>query len=137
MTLTLLDELLLFPGTTLLVALFIGRGLAAGWMVTILYGVQLLGLLKHDLPVVYEEGAALPSRHTPRVATTRGLDGFEKEALARLRQGESLVVARSADELRGIGALQADGPCLACHDVESGALLGALSYALKAPDVPL
>ncbi|MEW8265083.1 MAG: proton-conducting transporter membrane subunit [Candidatus Thiodiazotropha sp.] len=46
MMLTLLDELLLFSGATLLVALFIGRGLAAGWMVTILYGGQLLALLK-------------------------------------------------------------------------------------------
>ncbi|MEW7972343.1 MAG: proton-conducting transporter membrane subunit [Candidatus Thiodiazotropha endolucinida] len=46
MILTLLDELLLFSGVTLLVALTIGRGLAAGWMVTILYGGKLLALTK-------------------------------------------------------------------------------------------
>ncbi len=46
MTLTPLDELLLFSGATVLVALLLGRRLAAGWMVTILYGMQLLGLLK-------------------------------------------------------------------------------------------
>ncbi|MCU7843030.1 MAG: NADH dehydrogenase subunit [Candidatus Thiodiazotropha sp. (ex Monitilora ramsayi)] len=46
MTLTLLDELLLFSGVTVLVALFLGRRLPAGWMVTILYGIQLLSLLK-------------------------------------------------------------------------------------------
>ncbi len=46
MILTLLDELLLFSAATLLVALFIGRRLAAGWMVTLLYAGQLLALLK-------------------------------------------------------------------------------------------
>ncbi|MCU7931734.1 MAG: NADH dehydrogenase subunit [Candidatus Thiodiazotropha sp. (ex Codakia rugifera)] len=46
MILTPLDELLLFSGATLLVALILGRGLAAGWMVTILYGGQLLTLIK-------------------------------------------------------------------------------------------
>ncbi|MEJ2454184.1 MAG: proton-conducting transporter membrane subunit [Candidatus Thiodiazotropha sp.] len=46
MTFTPLDELLLYSGATVLVALLLGRRLAAGWMVTILYGVQLLGLLK-------------------------------------------------------------------------------------------
>ena len=46
MSFTLLDELLIYSGATVLVALLLGRKLAAGWMVTILYGVQLLGLLK-------------------------------------------------------------------------------------------
>jgi formate hydrogenlyase subunit 3/multisubunit Na+/H+ antiporter MnhD subunit len=46
MTFTPLDELLLYSGVTVLVALLLGRKLAAGWMVTILYGVQLLGLIK-------------------------------------------------------------------------------------------
>ena len=46
MILSLLDELLLFSGATLLVALILGRGLAVGWMVTILYGGQLLVLVK-------------------------------------------------------------------------------------------
>lgn len=46
MIFTPLDELLLFSGATLLVALILGRGLAAGWMVTILYGGQLLTLIK-------------------------------------------------------------------------------------------
>jgi formate hydrogenlyase subunit 3/multisubunit Na+/H+ antiporter MnhD subunit len=44
--LSLLDELLLFSGVTLLVALILGRGLAVGWMVTILYAGQLLVLIK-------------------------------------------------------------------------------------------
>jgi NADH-quinone oxidoreductase subunit M len=46
MSFTPLDELLIYSGATVLVALLLGRKLAAGWMVTILYGVQLLGLLK-------------------------------------------------------------------------------------------
>jgi NADH-quinone oxidoreductase subunit M len=46
MTLTLLDELLIFSAVTVLVALLLGRRLPAGWMVTILYGMQLLGLIK-------------------------------------------------------------------------------------------
>lgn len=43
---TPLDELLFFSAVTLLAALFVGRYLAAGRMVTVLYGLQLLGLLK-------------------------------------------------------------------------------------------
>ncbi|MCU7830665.1 MAG: NADH dehydrogenase subunit [Candidatus Thiodiazotropha sp. (ex Myrtea sp. 'scaly one' KF741663)] len=46
MTLTPLDELLLFSGVTVLVAMLLGRRLPAGWMVTILYGIQLLALMK-------------------------------------------------------------------------------------------
>ncbi|MEW8587421.1 MAG: NADH dehydrogenase subunit, partial [Candidatus Thiodiazotropha sp.] len=65
MMLTLLDELLLFSGATLLVALFIGRGLAAGWMVTILYGGQLLALLK--MAVLGYEGGTIASSLTLEV----------------------------------------------------------------------
>lgn len=46
MMLSSLDELLIYAGVTVLVALLLGRRTAAGWMVTILYGVQLLGLVK-------------------------------------------------------------------------------------------
>ncbi|MCU7814906.1 MAG: NADH dehydrogenase subunit [Candidatus Thiodiazotropha sp. (ex Lucinoma kastoroae)] len=46
MILTSLDELLIFSGATLLVALILGRGLAAGWMTTVLYGGQLLVIIK-------------------------------------------------------------------------------------------
>ncbi|MCU7807982.1 MAG: NADH dehydrogenase subunit, partial [Candidatus Thiodiazotropha sp. (ex Semelilucina semeliformis)] len=46
MTLTPLDELFLYSGITVLVALLLGRRLPAGWMVTILYGIQLLALMK-------------------------------------------------------------------------------------------
>ncbi len=46
MSLTLLDELLISSAATVLVALLFGRRLPVGWMVTILYGLQLLGLLK-------------------------------------------------------------------------------------------
>ncbi|MEJ2405902.1 MAG: proton-conducting transporter membrane subunit [Candidatus Thiodiazotropha sp.] len=46
MIVSLLDELLIFSATTLLVALILGRGLAVGWMVTLLYVGQLLVLFK-------------------------------------------------------------------------------------------
>jgi NADH-quinone oxidoreductase subunit M len=46
MTLSLLDELFIYSGATVLVALLLGRRLSAGWMMTILYGAQLLGLIK-------------------------------------------------------------------------------------------
>lgn len=46
MSFTTLDELLIYSAATVLVALLLGRRLAAGWMVTILYALQLLGLLK-------------------------------------------------------------------------------------------
>ncbi|MET0028180.1 MAG: proton-conducting transporter membrane subunit [Candidatus Thiodiazotropha sp.] len=46
MIISLLDELLIFSATTLLVAFVLGRGLAVGWMVTLLYAGQLLVLFK-------------------------------------------------------------------------------------------
>jgi NADH-quinone oxidoreductase subunit M len=46
MTLTPLDELLLFSAGTLLLVLLFGRIRASGWFVTILFGGQLVGLLK-------------------------------------------------------------------------------------------
>ena len=44
MILTPLDELLLYAGATVLVALLLGRRVAAGWMVTIGRQDQFLGL---------------------------------------------------------------------------------------------
>jgi hypothetical protein len=92
--------------------------------------LQLISLLKYEEPVAYQ------SRHLPRMdelrtAETRPLDPFEKQALAALRQGGSLVVRSGKDWLRMLGAVRALRQCLACHEAERGDLLGAFSYTLR------
>jgi hypothetical protein len=91
--------------------------------------IELVSLLKHDEPVAYV------TRHLPRMdelrkAPTRPLDGFEEKALKTLRQGETLAADAAVNRIHMLGAVRATKQCLACHDVERGALLGAFSYEL-------
>jgi hypothetical protein len=64
-------------------------------------------------------------------AATRPLDGFEKEALARLQRGEDLLVQEAPMQMRMLGSLRAARQCLRCHQVQRGELLGAFSYQMS------
>jgi hypothetical protein len=91
--------------------------------------LELVSLLKHDPPAAYV------SKHLPNMeelddAPTRPLDSFEASALARLRTAEDVVTDESPDRIRMLGSLRAGKDCLACHSVQRGELLGALSYVL-------
>jgi len=66
-----------------------------------------------------------------RDAPTRPLDGFERDALEKLRGGEELVVEENPDELRMLGPLRALEECRHCHEVKADELLGAFSYRLR------
>ncbi len=92
--------------------------------------VELVGILKHDEPVVYLT-RNLPIMEEVRDAPTRKLNSFERESLAALRRGEDLMVQESPRRPRLFGSIRAVNQCLKCHSVERGELLGAFSYQMS------
>lgn len=93
--------------------------------------VQLVGLLQHWIPVVYDI-PQLPTMQETEEVPTRPLDGFESRALARLEQGEEVVLEASADRIRMMGSLRAThSSCTRCHRVSDRTLLGAITYVLE------
>jgi hypothetical protein len=95
-----------------------------------IHHVQLVGILSHEVPVVYLTDK-LPSMEQVRQGKTRALDYFEEAALPSLRDGEDLYVVSKNDTLRMLGALRATKVCQKCHDAQIGDLLGAFSYTLR------
>ena len=69
-------------------------------------------------------------------AAARPLDGFEREALAKLRRGEDLIVQEAPQQMRMLGSIRAVHQCLDCHSVQRGELLGAFSYRLASDESP-
>ena len=111
------------------------------------FDVELVGVARHDPPVVHSAGfmgfqhrdddAAMLALHT----STRTLQAWERQALARLTGGADIVVDAGPGGERAMGPIRARPDCLACHrDHREGEVLGALSYGLGritvAPDVP-
>jgi len=99
--------------------------------------VQLIGIAKHDPPVVYPSGfmafqhadaeqsflPATPSRH---------IDGQERLVLRSLESGQEVVTRADDSGLKAFGAIRADSACLACHRTkQTGDLLGAFIYRLE------
>ena len=110
-----------------------GEPLAPAWE---LRRVELIGLVSGDEPVAYA------SDELPRMGETashhpRSLTTFERAALPKLAAGAWVVAATDPDggggRLRAVGALPAAAACAACHGVEKGRLLGALSYDFRRP----
>jgi hypothetical protein len=101
---------------------------AGGWKVATL---ELIGLLRHDNPVVYVS-PKLPRMEELKGAPTRPLDAFETAALDALRGGADLHTEDGTDDgLRFLGAIRSTRQCVGCHGGERGALLGAFTYRLK------
>ncbi len=96
-------------------------------------GLELISLLKQE-PVVYEGHPSLVKRGAP--ITTRTLDVFEAEAIARMRRGAAVAfVAEPLEASRLVGALRARDDCLRCHENRTkGDLLGAFTYELLPVD---
>jgi hypothetical protein len=92
--------------------------------------LELVGLLKHAEPAVYVS-EHLPQMEELASAKTRPLTSFESASLAKLRDGEELVVSARANQIEMLGAVRAAKQCLACHQVPRGMLLGAFSYQLQ------
>lgn len=98
--------------------------------------VQLIGVAKHDPPVVYssvfqgfehgENGPELVDKYA------RETNEGEMQALLVLARGEEIVSSPEGGGLRVIGPIRARTQCLGCHrDKHAGELLGALSYRLE------
>ena len=101
---------------------------AGGWQIRT---VELVGLMKHEQPVVYI------SKNLPRMdelvkAPTRPLDALEAHGLAKLVAGEDYYATNTPDGLRMVGAIRSVEQCQKCHGGGQGDLLGAFSYRLAA-----
>ncbi|MFO0890801.1 MAG: hypothetical protein U0790_16855 [Isosphaeraceae bacterium] len=91
--------------------------------------LELVSLLLHDEPVVYES-PDLPRMDQVREIPTRPLDRFERHGLETLLDGEDIVYSESPEGVRMLGAVRVMKQCLACHGGRRGDLLGAFSYVL-------
>lgn len=92
--------------------------------------LDLVGLLRHDTPVVYVS-EKLPRMDDLTHAPTRPLDAFETTALTALRAGADTHTADDPGGIRLLGAIRSARQCVDCHGGERGALLGAFSYRLR------
>ncbi len=92
--------------------------------------LELVGILKHDEPVVYVT-PNFPRMQEVGDHPTRPLDAFEKESLTALTEGKDLIVQEDAARLRMFGSIRAVKQCINCHSVERGELLGAFSYQMS------
>ena len=98
--------------------------------------VQLIGIARHDPPVVYP-GGFLKFQHGDKAqeflteGATRVVDEGEQGILARLQEGEEVVSEEQADGIATVGAIRASEACLQCHrNKQVGDLLGAFVYRL-------
>jgi hypothetical protein len=107
----------------------------AHWQITRL---ELVGLLRHDEPVVYVTDS-MPAMDELDGVPTRPLDDFETAALTTLAAQVDVVVDQRPERIRMLGALRAGNNCLQCHEGQRGKLLGAFSYEIvprKSPAPP-
>lgn len=99
--------------------------------------VELIGLARHDPPVVYPANFMGFQHHDGDTALrapampVRTLHAWEREAVATLKAGQNIVLHTAPDGERAMGAIRARRDCLSCHaDNREGDVLGALSYGL-------
>jgi hypothetical protein len=92
--------------------------------------IDLVGLVKHDRPVVYVSEKVLEMTDLKDVPK-RKLDRFEVAGLEKLQGGEDLFARKQKDTIRLLGSVRAQKECLSCHDGGEGKLLGAFSYTLR------
>jgi hypothetical protein len=91
--------------------------------------LQLVGLVKHKDPVVYQT-EKMPDMKEAKEVPTRELDAFEKSALDALRGGDNLKADKHGKDLRVLAPIYAGARCVICHE-KKGELLGAFSYQLE------
>lgn len=95
--------------------------------------LHLVGLVKHDEPVVYLADSNPKKREDKPKAEkdipTREVNAFEKAALAAIRNGEPMLAEKSGKNLRMLAPIFAGKRCVACHD--QGTLLGGFTYELE------
>ncbi len=89
--------------------------------------LQLVSLLRHQPSAAYIS-ENLPAMDELQAAPTRPLDEFEAQAIARIRNGEEVVVETNRNDKRMVGSIRAAKHCMECHQVARGDLLGAFTY---------
>jgi len=99
--------------------------------------VQMIGIAKHDPPVVHQ-GGLLKFQHGEQSpaflpeAAQRPLNAQEVEAVRRLQAGERIVSLPASNALSAAGPIRATADCLRCHQSrKEGDLLGAFVYTLR------
>ncbi len=92
--------------------------------------LQLVGLLYHEEPVVYEI-ESLPNLATAQTASTRPLDAFETRGLQQILVGNPIYCEQQDQFIRLIGGMRNAESCTQCHAGPSTQLLGAFSYTLR------
>lgn len=96
--------------------------------------LQLVSLLKHETPRVYES-RELPSMEKLAAVPTRALTDFEQASLPQLVTERDVVVEDGPHRIHMLGSLRASKTCQQCHEVPTGTLLGAFSYVFsRVPD---
>jgi hypothetical protein len=90
--------------------------------------VYLIGLVKHQAPVVYLTDQ-IPNMKDAKNVPTREPDAFEKTALERIKDGENVAVEQTENTMRVLGPIYAGKTCVKCHE-QKGQLLGAFTYQL-------
>ena len=97
--------------------------------------LQLVSLMKHDPPMVYQS-ANLPRMGELKDCAVRPLTSFESNGLASLHSGESptIYTLRNDRIVNMLGAIRTRKDCTDCHHVPEGTLLGAFSYELQEID---
>lgn len=91
--------------------------------------MELVSLLKHASPQVYVS-KNLPSMENATEHARRSLDQFEAAALARIQDGEDIIIDARANRIMMVGAIRAENRCKACHKVQRGEALGAFTYEI-------
>lgn len=99
--------------------------------------LQLIGIAKHDVPVVFSSSFqgfqhAEDDMPQPQPQDGQPLTQEQQDAVAALRAGQSLIVRTEDAGLQVTGPIRAGGECLGCHRKErAGDLLGAFVYTLR------
>jgi len=99
--------------------------------------VELVGIARHDPPVVYPANFMGFQHHDgdaalgPPVMPVRTLSVWERQAVATLKAGQHIVLHITPGGERAMGSIRARPACLTCHTgSREGDVLGALSYGL-------
>ncbi len=102
------------------------------WQLTRL---ELVSLLRHSPPRVYVADS-LPAMDQLDQFEHRAVTEFEKASLPKLYSEADVVTEQGDDRILMLGALRASQDCLACHQGNTGKLLGAFSYEFARHDNP-
>ncbi len=93
----------------------------------VLHQLELIGIAKHDEPVVFSRVG-----HGTVTESTRPLTAFEERAIAALTRAGMTTSRQSGNELLVVGAIRAGATCLQCHaGYREGDMLGAFRYVLR------